>query len=32
MLAENVFKACTASCAWGGLERFGGGVYCGRLI
>jgi len=31
VLAENESSAFTASCAWGGLERFGGGVYCGKL-
>lgn len=31
VLAERVANACTASCAWGGLERLLGGVYCGRL-
>jgi hypothetical protein len=31
VLAEGLFNAWTASCACGGLERVGGGVYCGRL-
>ena len=31
MLAESFVKAWMASCAWDGLERLGGGVYCGRL-
>lgn len=31
LLAESFVKAWMASCAWDGLERLGGGVYCGRL-
>ena len=31
LLAESLFKAWMASCGCGGLERLGGGVYCGRL-
>jgi hypothetical protein len=32
LLEESFVKAWMASCACGGLERLGGGVYCGRLI
>jgi hypothetical protein len=31
LLEESFVKAWIASCACGGLERLGGGVYCGRL-
>jgi hypothetical protein len=31
LLADSLVNACIASCACGGLERLGGGVYCGRL-
>ena len=30
LLEESFVKAWMASCACGGLERLGGGVYCGR--